>query len=56
MTPMFVLALLALAQGYELNAKVTPVQKVIQLLQDMSAKGKAEKQDEAVAFLPSGLI
>jgi len=30
--------------------KVTPVQKVIQLLEGMSAKGKAEKHDEQVQF------
>merc|ERR1719442_153015 len=29
---------------------VTPVQKVIQLLEGMSAKGKAEKHDEQVQF------
>merc|ERR1712008_541935 len=30
--------------------RVTPVQKVIQLLEGMSAKGKAEKHDEQVQF------
>merc|ERR1712194_622618 len=30
--------------------EVTPVQKVIQLLEGMSAKGKAEKHDEQVQF------
>jgi len=30
--------------------KVTPVQKVILLLEGMSAKGKAEKHDEQVQF------
>jgi len=34
------------AQG----AEVTPVQKVIQLMEDMLAKGKAEKHDEQVQF------
>jgi len=33
-----------------LAAEVTPVQKVIQLLEGMSAKGKAEKHDEQVQF------
>jgi uncharacterized protein YoxC len=38
--------------GYSLNhaAGVSPTQKVIQLLQDMAAKGRAEKQDEEVRF------
>jgi hypothetical protein len=31
-------------------AKVTPVQKVIQLLEGMAAKGKSEKHDEQVQF------
>jgi len=31
-------------------SKVTPVQKVIQLLEGMSAKGKSEKHDEQVQF------
>jgi len=34
----------------KLEAEVTPVQKVIQLLEGMSAKGKAEKHDEQVQF------
>jgi cell division septum initiation protein DivIVA len=34
----------------KLQAEVTPVQKVIQLLEGMSAKGKAEKHDEQVQF------
>merc|ERR1719158_2609738 len=29
---------------------VTPIQKVIQMLTDMQAKGKAEKEDEAARF------
>merc|ERR1719453_2580752 len=29
---------------------VTPIQKVIQMLEDMAAKGKAEKEDEAKSF------
>jgi len=45
-----VLALVTCTQGYALREGVTPVQKVIQLLQDMAAKGKANKQDEAVKF------
>merc|ERR1719359_2665907 len=32
------------------DAKVTPVEKVIQLLDGMLAKGKAEKHDEQVQF------
>merc|ERR1719235_2670728 len=32
------------------QSEVTPVQKVIQLLEGMSAKGKAEKHDEQVQF------
>jgi len=34
----------------EVQAQVTPVQKVIQMLNDMMAKGKAEKEDEQVRF------
>merc|ERR1719515_624714 len=30
--------------------QITPVQKVIQMLTDMQAKGKAEKEDEQVRF------
>merc|ERR1719363_34621 len=33
-----------------LQSEVTPVQKVIQLLDGMLAKGKAEKHDEQVQF------
>merc|ERR1719235_2796107 len=33
-----------------LHSKVTPVQKVIGMLNDMAAKGKAEKHDEQVQF------
>jgi hypothetical protein len=44
------LLLVALTQGYALKAGVTPVQKVIQLLQEMSAKGAAEKAAEAQTF------
>merc|ERR1719498_1273080 len=44
------LFLLAAVPAYELQASVTPVQKVIQLLQDMTAKGRAEKQAESIAF------
>ena len=32
------------------NSKVTPVQKVIQLMQGMLDKGKKEKHEEAVQF------
>merc|ERR1712241_757443 len=44
------LALLFFAADVALAAKVTPVQKVIQLLEGMSAKGKKEKHDEQVQF------
>merc|ERR1719446_1671915 len=44
------LFLLAAVPAYELKTSVTPVQKVIQLLQDMTAKGRAEKEAESVAF------
>jgi uncharacterized protein YoxC len=43
-------SLMTLANGYALKEGVTPVQKVIQLLQEMQMKGKAEKADEAVKF------
>merc|ERR1719512_204438 len=42
--------LLFLITDAALAAKVTPVQKVIQLLEGMSAKGKKEKHDEQVQF------
>jgi len=45
-----ILAVLALAAAYELRAGVTPVQKVIKLLQDMQATSTQEKKDEEVAF------
>merc|ERR1719165_44509 len=46
-----VFALLALvACGSATDVKVTPVQKVIQLLQGMLEKGKKEKHDEQVQF------
>jgi len=37
-------------QSYSLNAGMTPVQKVIQLMQEMMAKGKQEKHEETVRF------
>merc|ERR1719327_822593 len=43
-------SLMTLTHGYALQEGVTPVQKVIQLLQEMQMKGKAEKKDEAVKF------
>merc|ERR1719265_1263149 len=46
-TAIFLVALLAVGAG---ATTVTPVQKVIQLLDGMVAKGKAEKQDEQVQF------
>ena len=45
-----VLLACSLANAYELRAGVTPVQKVIQLMNEMHAKGVQEKQDEEVAF------
>ena len=45
---MKVFALLALVAATELQ--VTPVQKVIQLLQGMAEKGKKEKHEEQVKF------
>merc|ERR1719359_1196468 len=50
---MFIAVLLAVgsgASGSVQQAQVTPVQKVIQMLNDMMAKGKAEKEDEQVRF------
>jgi len=49
---MIPLLLLTVAQGYSLahTQGVTPVQKVIQMLQEMSAKGQAEKSKEAEVF------
>ena len=44
------LLLLPLLNAYSLDAGVTPVQKVIGMLQDMRSKGVAEKQDEQVRF------
>jgi hypothetical protein len=44
------LLILALASAADLRGGVTPVQKVIQLLQGMAAKGMAEKQEEATKF------
>jgi len=50
---LFIAVLLAVgsgASGSVQQAQVTPVQKVIQMLNDMMAKGKAEKEDEQVRF------
>jgi uncharacterized protein YoxC len=44
------LAAFGLAEAYGLRADVSPVQKVIQLMQDMLAKGQQMKQDEEVKF------
>jgi len=46
----FVLMTLFIACSLTNGVKVTPVQKVIQLLDDMVAKGESEKQDEQVQF------
>merc|ERR1719482_416787 len=42
--------LLALAAASASKVEVTPVQKVIQLMEGMLEKGKKEKHDEQVAF------
>jgi histone H3/H4 len=42
--------LLGLAAAVDMHQKVTPVQKVIQLLQGMAEKGKKEKHEEQVQF------
>ena len=44
------LLLLAFSHGYTLKEGVTPVQKVIQMLHEMSAKGAAEKAHEAEIY------
>jgi hypothetical protein len=44
------LLLVALSHGYSLREGVTPVQKVIQMLHEMSAKGAAEKAAEAETY------
>merc|ERR1719413_291908 len=44
------LAILAVFSVQAVEVGVTPVQKVIQLLDGMLAKGKAEKHDEQVQF------
>merc|ERR1719498_2283992 len=43
-------AAVLVAHAQATNAEVTPVQKVIQLLEGMMAKGKSEKHDEQVQF------
>jgi hypothetical protein len=42
--------LLATASSYQLGAGVTPIQKVVSMMQEMVAKGKQEKHEEQVAF------
>jgi len=44
------LFLIAIAASSGLDAGVTPVQKVTQMMQEMVAKGKQEKHDEQVRF------
>jgi hypothetical protein len=41
---------LATASSYQLGAGVTPIQKVVSMMQEMVAKGKQEKHEEQVAF------
>merc|ERR1719460_2420981 len=47
---MQLIALLTLASAVNVHQQVTPVQKVIQLLQGMAEKGKKEKHEEQVQF------
>jgi hypothetical protein len=42
--------LVALVAGYDLRAGVTPVQKVLAMMQEMKQKGVAEKEHEAKLF------
>eukprot|EP00428_Durinskia_dybowskii_P016832 CAMPEP_0170221440 /NCGR_PEP_ID=MMETSP0116_2-20130129/10408_1 /TAXON_ID=400756 /ORGANISM="Durinskia baltica, Strain CSIRO CS-38" /LENGTH=634 /DNA_ID=CAMNT_0010472119 /DNA_START=1 /DNA_END=1902 /DNA_ORIENTATION=- len=44
------LALAALSRASSVQSEVTPVQKVIELMENMLAKGKQEKHDEQVQF------
>jgi len=46
----FAILLLCVAHVSAVQDSVTPVQKVIEMLNDMMAKGKKEKQDETVRF------
>merc|ERR1719262_1716914 len=46
----FAILLLSLTHVSAVQEKGTPVQKVIEMLNDMLAKGKKEKQDETVRF------
>jgi len=39
-----------LASAYQMNVGVTPVQKVLHMMEEMLAKGKAEKQSEKEVF------
>jgi len=51
MAPVFLRSFLLLnVVGFVLASSVTPVQKVIQLLEDMKATAQKEKNDEAVQF------
>jgi hypothetical protein len=43
-------ALCTLAAGYQLGAGVTPVQKVLQMMQEMKQKAMAEKEEEIKIF------
>jgi len=44
------LLLLAAASANKVNAGVTPIQKVLQMMDEMVAKGEKEKHEEQVAF------
>jgi hypothetical protein len=48
----FLLVLVCPSAAYSLQQQqgVTPIQKVVQMMQDMLAKGKQEKHEESVAF------
>ena len=47
---MIVALVSVLAAGYSLGSGVTPTQKVISMMQEMKAKGEAEKEKEAKLY------
>jgi hypothetical protein len=47
---MIVALVSVLAAGYSLGSGVTPVQKVISMMEEMKAKGEAEKETEAKLY------
>jgi len=48
--PTMLFILLTVCDAYKMQVNVSPVQKVIQLMNEMASKGRQEKQDEEVAF------